>query len=710
MAAGVACAVEVTATVSRPGSPGATGTVPGFAGRGASRTASVAPVRSVALRCTTVSGPPLAAGEAEGRTLCGTAGAGGTGGVARGTGEAAVAASVPVTASAPVPPVVGAGAGLAAVRPLSGGDAVCRAAGWSVPVRRCTEGVTGVPGGCSGAAAGLPGAVAEAGTPPPLTARRCTGGTGGTEVRAPAPGTPEGPPSRGGAEGAEGGVVVGDMEAVRAVAAGRPAAEAVPPPPPPPPEDALTGAGAAAGTVVLGPAVDGPAPDDADRCTAAGAGVLPEAPPREARGVSPEEVRPSPSPRGRDQPPLTGTGSAPPFSTARCTTASAAVSPPSARSPSGGAGTAPWAAVTLGADGSVRRCTAVTEVLAGARVSALRRGGTGGAGATRGPVAGAGTTGVGCGAHANGTAVEAAAVRVTARWTAGIADWPVPCAEGAGPPAGAVDGADGSAGLGALFPFRAAPAVPPGVRAAGPSPRRPAEGTRCTAGAADRAVPAGPPGPTDPADLTVPAADPTDPTGPTDPADPTYPAAAAATDPAAPADPADPAGPPPTARNGTTGTDALRPAVGPGCVAGPVGPANGSDCTGRSRPDLAPAPAPGVPVRPPPARRALDSPSRTACERVAVNEGFCQVGSRPPNPASATGPPVPSARWIGGSPDQAAATTGRGACAGTSGAFPDSSASVSRPRPRIRSHSPTRQPSAPAEAVALVTRDAISAV
>lgn len=98
-----------------------------------------------------------------------------------------------------------------------------------------------------------------------------------------------------------------------------------------------------------------------------------------------------------------------------------------------------------------------------------------------------------------------------------------------------------------------------------------------------------------------------------------------------------------------------------------------------------------------------------------MNDGFCQVGNRPPNPASATGPPAPSARWIGGSPDQAAATTGRGAsagrgiCAGTSGPFPDSSAPGPRPRPRIRSHSPTRQPSAPAEA-ALVTRDAISAV
>lgn len=98
-----------------------------------------------------------------------------------------------------------------------------------------------------------------------------------------------------------------------------------------------------------------------------------------------------------------------------------------------------------------------------------------------------------------------------------------------------------------------------------------------------------------------------------------------------------------------------------------------------------------------------------------MNDGFCQVGSRPPNPASATGPPVPSARWIGGRPDQAAATTGRRASTGASGPFPfpespASSAPDPRPRPRTRSHSPTRQPSAPAEAAALVTRDAISAV
>ncbi|MFF4113732.1 hypothetical protein [Streptomyces sp. NPDC001714] len=174
-----------------------------------------------------------------------------------------------------------------------------------------------------------------------------------------------------------------------------------------------------------GRTVAGP-PPDADRCTAAGAGARPGAASRGAREAPAEAVRPSP--RGRGQPPLTRTGSPPPPSTSRSTTRSAAVSPP-ARSPSPDAGTAPSAAVTFGADGNVRRCTAVTDVLAGAFVSALRRGGTGGAGATRGPVAGAGATGVGCGAHATGTAAETAgeaageapAGGVTDRWTAGIA-------------------------------------------------------------------------------------------------------------------------------------------------------------------------------------------------------------------------------------------------------------------------------------------------
>ncbi|MGY5044392.1 hypothetical protein ACWDE0_01850 [Streptomyces sp. 900105755] len=678
-AAAVVLVVAVVAAVSLPTSPGgigtAAGTAPPPAGRGASRTPSVAPALSLTVRCTGASRPPPGAGDPEGGALRGAAVAREAGGVAPTVGEAAVADTVLVAPVAAVPEDPGVGAEVASARPLSGDGGVCRVAG-PVPVP---------PG--AGAVWGLPGAGRTGGTgvwPPPLTACRCTG------VRAPAPGMPEGLPSPWDvadaerAAGAEGGVGEGVAGAVRAVAPGDTGAEAVVPPPPP--VDTLVGLAPDAGAVVLGRAVAGAAPD-ADRCTAAGAGARLGA---AARGALPEEVRPSP--RGRDQPPVTRTGSPPPPSTARCSTPSAPVSAP-ARSPSPDAGTAASVAVTRGADGNVRRCTAVTDGPAGAVVSALRRGGTGGAGATRGPVAGAGATGVGCGAHATGTALEAAA-DVTDRWTAGTARCPDPGALGADPLSWTVDGATGP---GALFPSRAAPGVTPVRRAAAPPPCRPADATRCTAGA------------TGPADPTAPA-DPMDPAGPADSRSVARRGSVVAgrVVPRAP----DGALALPTARNGTTGTDARRPAVGPGCPAAPVGPANGSDCTGRSRPDTAPAPV--VPIRPPPASRALDSPSRTACERVPMNDGFCQVGSRPPNPVSATGPPSPSARWIGGSPDQAAATTGRGTSAGASGAlpfpFPAPPASDSRSRPRTRSHSPTCQPSAPAEAAALVTRDAISAV
>src|SRR5690606_13751195 len=44
---------------------------------------------------------------------------------------------------------------------------------------------------------------------------------------------------------------------------------------------------------------------------------------------------------------------------------------------------------------------------------------------------------------------------------------------------------------------------------------------------------------------------------------------------------------------------------------------------------------------------------------AAVNDGFCHVGSRPPNPASATLRVPPSvARWIRGRPDHAATAAG----------------------------------------------------
>ncbi|WP_420713197.1 hypothetical protein, partial [Streptomyces sp. Tu 6176] len=51
-----------------------------------------------------------------------------------------------------------------------------------------------------------------------------------------------------------------------------------------------------------------------------------------------------------------------------------------------------------------------------------------------------------------------------------------------------------------------------------------------------------------------------------------------------------------------------------------------------------------------------------------MNDGFCQVGSRPPNPESATPPGFgPRARWIAGSPIQEGATAGR--ASGAAGAL-----------------------------------------
>ncbi|MEW2044895.1 hypothetical protein [Streptomyces sp. NPDC005476] len=145
------------------------------------------------------------------------------------------------------------------------------------------------------------------------------------------------------------------------------------------------------------------------------------------------------------------------------------------------------------------------------------------------------------------------------------------------------------------------------------------------------------------------------------------------------------------------------------------------------------------------ARRLLIAPpgaaSSTAWKPVPVKEGFCQVASRPPNPASAT-PEVPpaAARWMGGSVGQAAATTrgtepepltgaeaegAAGAAAeGAVEAGPaadaeagpavdgdpggDASGPLPRPpssprRPRSRSRNPMPQPSAPPR----VTREAI---
>ncbi|MCX4763596.1 hypothetical protein OG562_22055 [Streptomyces sp. NBC_01275] len=62
-------------------------------------------------------------------------------------------------------------------------------------------------------------------------------------------------------------------------------------------------------------------------------------------------------------------------------------------------------------------------------------------------------------------------------------------------------------------------------------------------------------------------------------------------------------------------------------------------------------------VRPPP-----EAASRTVWERrLVMKDGFCQVASRPPNPASATpaAAVAATARWMGGIPGHAAGATGR---------------------------------------------------
>jgi hypothetical protein len=169
-------------------------------------------------------------------------------------------------------------------------------------------------------------------------------------------------------------------------------------------------------------------------------------------------------------------------------------------------------------------------------------------------------------------------------------------------------------------------------------------------------------------------------------------------------------------RSGTTGVR---------CTAGPE-TANGRVFEGSSRPGTGRADT-GCPVPP---SIALDCPSRIAWDAVPMNDGFCHVGSRPPNPESVTPTrPGARARWIGGSPDQEAAATARptprasppvGSEASIASDVPASPtngavAAVTAPPPlsplpsarfRNRSRNPIAQPSAPAR----VTRDAISPV
>ncbi|MFJ9965266.1 hypothetical protein [Streptomyces avermitilis] len=63
------------------------------------------------------------------------------------------------------------------------------------------------------------------------------------------------------------------------------------------------------------------------------------------------------------------------------------------------------------------------------------------------------------------------------------------------------------------------------------------------------------------------------------------------------------------------------------------GDATGRERDGSSSPEAGRAVGASTPFTSPPG-----APSRTACDSVPVKEGFCQVVSRPPNPASATEP------------------------------------------------------------------------
>ncbi|MEU5980327.1 hypothetical protein [Streptomyces sp. NPDC047315] len=173
------------------------------------------------------------------------------------------------------------------------------------------------------------------------------------------------------------------------------------------------------------------------------------------------------------------------------------------------------------------------------------------------------------------------------------------------------------------------------------------------------------------------------------------------------------AGPCPSKRGSPGGSARIRTA-GARCTAG-VRPANGKAPVRPSSPVTGPA----ADERRPSPSTALDVPSRTAGDEVAKNDGFCQVGSRPPNPASATeARPAPATGRIGASPAHDAVTAERpGAAESSCGAAPPAGAPTApepdaspRPvcgaprRPRKMSRKPIGQSSAPAR----VTRAAIS--
>ncbi|MFE2552255.1 hypothetical protein ACFXGI_27395 [Streptomyces sp. NPDC059355] len=100
------------------------------------------------------------------------------------------------------------------------------------------------------------------------------------------------------------------------------------------------------------------------------------------------------------------------------------------------------------------------------------------------------------------------------------------------------------------------------------------------------------------------------------------------------------------ARSGATGM--------PGTAGMPDERPDGRSGAGRSSPETGRANPVGVPD----SRLLAAAGSRTAGEGARVNDGSCQVVSRPPNPVSATpAGPLPAVRRSGGRPAQAATAT-----------------------------------------------------
>ncbi len=411
------------------------------------------------------------------------------------------------------------------------------------------------------------------------------------------------------------------------------------------------------------------------------------------------------------------------------------VGDPSAVPPTAPVGCAPDVAPTvgvetLGATCSVRRCTAVAPVRAFVRDPG-RDDESAGTGFTRSPATGNGGASAGaddcCGdSYTTGASGPAAAARTGAEATDGAgAGAGAEAAGDTGPPAG--DGAAEPEGAVPLAPARWTERIRPLGSLTAPGVSGEADGAVVRAGPPAAAVGhpttrGADPSSARPAVVARAAPDESEVARPAvGTATTVGPLRARGKPPAA--EPR-PAAAPQLLAPGSFGGLTRSGTTGVRCTAGPE-PTNGSVFEGSSSPGTGRADD-GCPVPP---SIALDCPSRTAWDAVPMNDGFCHVGSRPPNPASVT-PTCPGARarWIGGSPDQEAATTARptprasppvGSEASIASGVLDSPtdgavAAVTEPsssplpsaRFRNRSRNPIAQPSAPAR----VTKDAISPV